>query len=174
MISYCWKDQEVARKVARHLSNNGFNVWIDIHRMRDDINQAMLDAIQSSRVIVPFISEAYIDSRNCKLEMYYAHEQNKKFLPIQLSASPKVLDSAAYYFTAGMLYVDLGPKVWEDSSARSKAIKNIVAYLTDQCEMTNFSRNMKSKTTWGIILGAVLGIVLVIVAIVLGLHFANA
>ncbi|KAJ1551946.1 hypothetical protein HK405_013303 [Cladochytrium tenue] len=174
MVSYSWGDKVVARAVATFLESNGFKVWIDVDRMADNINEAMLTAIQNSRVIMPFISEAYIESRNCKLEIYYAHEQNKKFLPIQLSSSNKVVDSAAYYFTAGMLYVELGPQVWDNRTRKSMALREILRNLSILCRTGPHDRTLKNKKVWWIILGVAAVVIVLVIAIALGVHFATS
>ncbi|KAJ1567872.1 hypothetical protein HK405_004453 [Cladochytrium tenue] len=170
MISYCWQDKEVASAVAEYLKNNGLNVWIDTSKTQDHIDQTVLDAIQDSRVIMPFLSDAYVGSRNCKLELVYALSQyQKKLLPVRLSSA---LDSVA--FRVGTYFINLSQDVWQDSSARAAALKSIIPNLSDRREnqvVIGFTKTKYFRLLW---VAITVIIILLAVAIALAVHFIQS
>ncbi|KAJ1555864.1 cytokinesis protein 3 [Cladochytrium tenue] len=170
MISYCVQDKEVATTVAGYLKDNGFNVWIDTSKTHDLINQAVLDAIQDSRVIMPFLSDAYVGSRNCKLELVYALSQRQKvFLPVRLSSAP-----VAVVFGAGTSIINLNQDVWQNSSARAAALSNIILNLPDRRENLVVIRLTKPKYYLQLWVAITVIIILLIVAVALAVHFIES
>ncbi|KAI9312315.1 hypothetical protein DFJ73DRAFT_885788 [Zopfochytrium polystomum] len=129
MISYCWANHEVARQVSDHLKSLGFKIWIDTSNMKGNIYSAMTAAVLSSTVVVPFISDDYVNSGNCFSEIQFARDKRKKLLPVRLSHSPRVADSPIAFITAGLLYHDLSPPIWEDEKKKDAALADLVAAL---------------------------------------------
>ncbi|KAJ1555863.1 hypothetical protein HK405_011544 [Cladochytrium tenue] len=167
MISYCIQDKEVATAVAGYLKGKGYSVWIDTSKTHDLINQAVLDAIQDSRVIMPFLSDAYVGSRNCKLELAYALSQHqKKFLPVRLSSAPD-----AVVFSAGTSIINLNQDVWQNNSARAAALKSIILNLPDRRENQSLT---KTKYFRLLCIAITVIIILLAVAIALAVHFVRS
>ena len=56
---------------------------VDFYRVYTIID-GMADAIEKSKVILVCLSEKYFSSKNCKLELEYAHEMEKQIVVIKL------------------------------------------------------------------------------------------
>ncbi|KAI9344222.1 hypothetical protein DFJ73DRAFT_840645 [Zopfochytrium polystomum] len=125
MISYCWADMALVRSVAESLEANGFKIWIDKSSMRHDISESIITGILKSSVIIPFISDAYVDSYVCKQEIKFANDLRKPFLPVRLAHTDKVKTSTAAFITAGQLYIDLQNDVWSSETRRIDALDNL-------------------------------------------------
>lgn len=82
MISYNWGKQDLAKKIVEKLKNSGIKVWFDLDNMEGSLTDSMSEAVEGAIVVLPFLSQAYQNSKNCKLELEYAHNQNKLILPI--------------------------------------------------------------------------------------------
>lgn len=81
MISYQWKQQELVRNIYMDLNMRNLRAWFDIWGgMEGATNDAMATAIESSKVIVVFLSNSYQKSQNCKLEFKYACSLGKPFI----------------------------------------------------------------------------------------------
>jgi tetratricopeptide (TPR) repeat protein len=93
-ISYSWKDQDIANKIYHDLSMVGFEVIKDNHTLKytQDISDFMTKISVADYAVV-VISESYLTSANCMIEMLQLKNTNelwKKILPIvdeQLSLS---------------------------------------------------------------------------------------
>ncbi|KAI9311292.1 hypothetical protein DFJ73DRAFT_771260 [Zopfochytrium polystomum] len=67
----------------------------------------MANKICHSASVVAFLSDRYLESHNCKLEIKFANDIRKPIVPVHLSSSKAVQYSAAAIVTAGQHYVDL-------------------------------------------------------------------
>ena len=72
MISYCWKQKEVARELSEKFKQSGKKVWIDIEKMEGNILERMAEAIENASVIICCYSEDYKNSQACRSEAEYA------------------------------------------------------------------------------------------------------
>ncbi len=84
-VSYCHSNKEIVHRVADELTKLNCKIWID----RDLIGGNMLFAdiqkgIQTSHILICFISKNYCESENCMNEITLAYKQKKKILPIML------------------------------------------------------------------------------------------
>ncbi|XP_072024281.1 uncharacterized protein [Amphiura filiformis] len=87
MISYNWGAQERMLKLKDELVKTGFRVWMDVERMRDNMDQTMAKAVEGSAVIVMCCSKKYQDSKNCRKEAQYADFLNKDIIRLQYDSS---------------------------------------------------------------------------------------
>jgi hypothetical protein len=90
-VSYCHSNKEIVHRVADELTKLNYKIWID----RDLIEGNMLFAdikngIETSHIVICFISKNYCDSRDCMDEIIYANNKDKKILPIILDDDFKV------------------------------------------------------------------------------------
>ncbi|KAI9325425.1 hypothetical protein DFJ73DRAFT_767680 [Zopfochytrium polystomum] len=115
MISYAWADKDLVRPLVTKLERMNVRVWIDVNNMGRDINEAMIDGIRRAAVVVAFLSDSYIASHNCKLEIKFANDIHKPIIPVRLASTEKVTFSAAAFVTAGQLYIDLTKGVGANS-----------------------------------------------------------
>ncbi|KAH9259438.1 hypothetical protein BASA81_002481 [Batrachochytrium salamandrivorans] len=109
MISYNWKHQAQARLIHAILESQGYPVWRDEQNMKADIMTAMADAVSKSTVVLVLVSPFYRESANCQMECQFAHNNNRKLIP--------VLVEPGYVFKAdGWLGLLLGSKLYYDVS----------------------------------------------------------
>jgi hypothetical protein len=84
MISYSWaQGKDFVVEVSAGLRKNGFDVWRDeegshlVRKMMGSSMEIMAEAIECAEVVVIFVSRAYRDSYNCKLEGRYAQVRER-------------------------------------------------------------------------------------------------
>ncbi len=66
MLSYQWDNQETVKKIAKYLKEEGYNVWIDINNMGENILEGMAHAVEQADVIIVCISSKYKKSANTR------------------------------------------------------------------------------------------------------------
>ena len=84
MISYCWLQQETAKRIRTFLGRLGYKVWIDVEQMSGSTVDAMADAVDHSSAVCFGISLEYKESANCKMEAQYAMQAGKQLVPMML------------------------------------------------------------------------------------------
>jgi hypothetical protein len=82
MVSYQWDSQELAKKIDTYLCGAGYDVWIDVRRMKGDLNSAMADAVNQADAVLVIATQMYSRSANCKLECSLAVRLEKKVVPV--------------------------------------------------------------------------------------------
>ncbi|KAI9329217.1 TIR domain-containing protein [Zopfochytrium polystomum] len=137
MISYAWADKDVVRPLVTKLERMNVRVWIDVNNMGSDINEAIIDGICRAAVVVAFLSDSYIASHNCKLEIKFANDIHKPIIPVRLASTEEVAFSAAAFVTAGQLYIDLTKGVGANSHEAIAA--SIFKLLTTSLEAITIS-----------------------------------
>ena len=57
--------------------------WLDLERMKPGVylDDAMRDGIERSKVVVVFLDEAYLASKNCRTELIEAVRLRKHIVP---------------------------------------------------------------------------------------------
>ncbi|CAF1042979.1 unnamed protein product [Brachionus calyciflorus] len=81
MISYQWANQNLVRNIFQDLLIKNLSIWFDIWgHMEGCTYDAMATAIESSKVILVFLSNKYQESANCQLEFKYAGPRGKQFI----------------------------------------------------------------------------------------------
>ena len=84
-ISYSHKDMEQVLPILRHMEKKGYRIWydegIDPGTEWDEIIAAHIDACG---YFIALISQNYLDSSNCKDELHYARDTEKKRLLVYL------------------------------------------------------------------------------------------
>eukprot|EP00218_Dolichomastix_sp_CCMP3274_P002825 CAMPEP_0170162002 /NCGR_PEP_ID=MMETSP0033_2-20121228/76878_1 /TAXON_ID=195969 /ORGANISM="Dolichomastix tenuilepis, Strain CCMP3274" /LENGTH=365 /DNA_ID=CAMNT_0010399627 /DNA_START=15 /DNA_END=1109 /DNA_ORIENTATION=- len=63
-----------------------FEVWMDTHGgiSAGDINAAMAEGVEGATVVVPLLSEDYLNSRNCQKELSYADTLRLPIVPVMV------------------------------------------------------------------------------------------
>ena len=74
MLSYQWDHQLEVVRVREALSAYGIRCWMDIDEMGTDIYDSMAEGVQGAACVLCFMSDAYQDSANCKLECKFARQ----------------------------------------------------------------------------------------------------
>ncbi|CAF1113160.1 unnamed protein product, partial [Brachionus calyciflorus] len=81
MISYQWANQKLVRNIFEDLHMKNLFIWFDIWGYMEGCTyDAMATAIESSKVILVFLSNKYQESANCQLEFKYAVSRGKPFI----------------------------------------------------------------------------------------------
>jgi len=82
MISYQWDSQALAFRVRDFLERREIRVIIDRGGIKGDFLQWMADSVKISNPIFLIITEKYAESKSCRLEANFAHENNKRIVPL--------------------------------------------------------------------------------------------
>ena len=83
MLSYNWGIQSFVRDVFMDFHMQNLKVWMDVWGgMQGNINDAMANAVESSSVIICFLTEKYMTSPNCCLELKYSLHTKKSIILI--------------------------------------------------------------------------------------------
>ncbi|CAF1121320.1 unnamed protein product [Adineta steineri] len=84
MISYQWDKQDLVRQIYEDMNMRRLQVWFDIWgAMQGSTNDAMAIGVECAKVIIVFLSKAYIESTNCQLEFRYAVQRGKAFVVLR-------------------------------------------------------------------------------------------
>ncbi|XP_072048578.1 uncharacterized protein [Amphiura filiformis] len=116
MISYNWTHQDIALKVRDDLERAGYNVWIDVDKMEDDILETMASAVSKSAVVLVCMSQQYHNSQNCRSEATYAYKKKKHVIPLLMEDD---------YSPEGWLDILIGTKLYYKVSSRGDLQKNL-------------------------------------------------
>lgn len=85
-ISYAHKNDKEVRKIISRLQDNGFRVWFD-----EGIDpgtewaEHIAERVSSCGYFIAFVSDEYLESTNCRDELSFARDKNKKRLLVYLS-----------------------------------------------------------------------------------------
>ena len=85
-ISYSRSDADTAFRIHDRLIELGHEVQIDKSGIlpMEDIRERLSAMIQSSDAVVLLLSQSWLNSRSCQWECKFAHDLNKRFVPIAL------------------------------------------------------------------------------------------
>jgi len=105
MISYNHESKPLCLDIYNRLTNDGYNVWIDLEQMHGSILVAMAKGIDDSDIILYCVTEKYSQSLSCQKEAEYAFIQQKIMIPLLLQSK---------YKPKGWLGLLLGPSLYID------------------------------------------------------------
>lgn len=84
-ISYSHRDSEQVVDIINHLVREGYNVWFDEGiDPGTEWDENIAKHIKGSSYFLAFVSEKYINSKNCKDELNYSRSLDKKQLLVYL------------------------------------------------------------------------------------------
>eukprot|EP00794_Sanderia_malayensis_P014117 gene14117-15593_t len=119
MLSYQWDIQDLVKRVYQSLQARGLPVWMDIEGgMSGDINESMAYGVDNAVVVIPFMSQKYMESKNCKKELSYADSQDVSIVPVMTQKDWKQTGWLGIV-TAGLLWMDFRPGTNFDKSIES-------------------------------------------------------
>ena len=106
-FSWHYKKDTVDR-LYNYLTSKGHKIWKDDEGgLQGHLVDGMADAIERSKVILVCLSEKYFSSKNCKLELEYAHEMEKQIVVIKLDPLLKLTGHGALsMILAKQLYLE--------------------------------------------------------------------
>eukprot|EP00457_Paulinella_chromatophora_P001651 gb/GEZN01001653.1/.p1 GENE.gb/GEZN01001653.1/~~gb/GEZN01001653.1/.p1 ORF type:complete len:888 (+),score=95.88 gb/GEZN01001653.1/:27-2666(+) len=148
MLSYNWDIQPLVKRVYHALVAKGVPVWLDIMGgMKGNINLAMANAVENAGCIVPFMTQKYQDSRNCRKELNYADARSVPMVPVK-SQQDWIQSSWLGAVVAGLLWVDAGQGLMEDPTAFEGMIDHLVREITAVWENVMDKGHGKRVTEW--------------------------
>ena len=84
-ISYSHLDQRTVSGIADRLERGGYSVWYDRDIQPGSLWDEMIKSkLRDAAVVLMFISENFVKSAYCRLELQLALEQKKNILPVYL------------------------------------------------------------------------------------------
>jgi hypothetical protein len=89
MISYNHASKPLCLDIYNSLTNDGYNVWIDLEDMHGSILVAMAQGIDNSDIILYCVTEKYSQSLSCQKEAEYVFIQQKIMIPLLLQSKYK-------------------------------------------------------------------------------------
>ena len=115
MISYCWEEQPVIKRVCASLVRRGYAVWIDIEQMTGSTVESMAAAVENAEVMLVGVSRQYKESTNCRLEAQYAMQREVPTVPLMLVDGYRADGWLGMLIGTRMWYSFYGPVLLEDS-----------------------------------------------------------
>ena len=84
-LSYQWDVQPQVVEVKKLLNDKNVKCWMDIDGgMKSDIYDSMAEGVQGAACVVCFMTQAYHDSANCKLELKFAQQSGVPIIPCMM------------------------------------------------------------------------------------------
>ncbi|CAF1266366.1 unnamed protein product [Rotaria sordida] len=105
MISYSHEDKSICTQLYHELTQNHFNVWIDLNDKHHNIMDEMVQAVEQSSLIMICISKQYKQSNYCRAEAQYAFKRQLKIIPILIDNYYKP-DGWLLFLIRGLFLVD--------------------------------------------------------------------
>eukprot|EP01052_Picozoa_sp_SAG31_P043263 SAG31_NODE_7152_length_1773_cov_1.124851_1_plen_103_part_10 len=84
MMSYCWAQQLIVKRVFSALVQRGYRMWIDIEQMKGSTVDSMALAVENAAMVLIGVSRGYKESANCRLEANYALQREVPTIPLML------------------------------------------------------------------------------------------
>ena len=92
MLSYQWDSQDEVKRARELLEQGGVPCWMDLDNMESDIYDSMAEGVQGAACVICFMTQAYQDSTNCKLELKFAQQSGVAIIPVMLNDNWRASD----------------------------------------------------------------------------------
>lgn len=87
-VSYAHKNTEIVEPIIRKLQKEGYHVWYDTNiELGSSWDEDIASHVEDCHLFIAMISKEYLESDNCKDELNFARDENKKMLLIYLDDS---------------------------------------------------------------------------------------
>ena len=84
-LSYQWDVQENVKEIKGLLNERGVKCWMDIDGgMKADMYDSMAEGVAGAACVICFMTQAYQDSANCKLELKFAQQSGVPIIPVMI------------------------------------------------------------------------------------------
>lgn len=120
MISYNHASKPLCTDIYNSLTNDGYNVWIDLKQMHGSTLAAMAQGIEDSDIFLFCVTQNYSQSPNCQKEAEYAFVQEKIMIPLLLQSKYKPTGWLGLLMGAS-LYIDFTKNDFIENYARLKS-----------------------------------------------------
>jgi hypothetical protein len=136
MLSYCWDNQDVIRRIREGLRRRNVTVWVDYEDMSGSVVDAMAQAIDDASVMLYGVSDTYKKSANCRLEASYAHQCCVPMLPLMLEDGYKPRGWLGMFMGTGLWHGFFGATLESDTAFEKQMDALCNAISTKQAEQT--------------------------------------
>ena len=120
-LSYQWGVQAQVKEIKAHLNTRNVKCWMDIDGgMKSDIYDSMAEGVQGAACVVCFMTNAYQDSANCKLELKFAQQSGVPIIPVMMEPN---------FSAKGWLGILTSGSIWTpmyDNSSVSDGIDKLI------------------------------------------------
>ena len=130
-ISYNHASKIIVEKIVQRLRHGNNEVWFDENEIQvgDELAKKMQQGILNSTFVFCFISKKYLKSRNCRLEFFYAQNQNKKCIYFVLEKlEPTDINGIELYLNGDALRFDIY-KLLKGATIDREFIENVYKKL---------------------------------------------
>ena len=84
-LSYQWDVQVQVVQIKALLNQRNIKCWMDIDGgMKSDIYDSMAEGVSGAACVICFMTQAYQDSANCKLELKFAQQSGVPIIPVMM------------------------------------------------------------------------------------------
>ena len=141
ILSYQWDAQEEVKVAQDMLKARGIPTWMDIDGgMQTNIYDSMAEGVGNAVVVVPFMTDKYESSINCKLELQFSQQTGVPICPVMMQAdySPR---GWLGLLTAGILWTPMYDKASLEQNVDGlvRQIKLAVAPDAEQAQVQGIS-----------------------------------
>ena len=115
MLSYNQKSSgDLVRRINQELKTSHFETWIDIEQMFENCIEKMAEAVETSDVVLVFVTKEYCESEFCLKEINYAFKKKKIIIPVKVN---KWFDPSGVVgiIVAELIFVDFFEKDFNES-----------------------------------------------------------
>jgi hypothetical protein len=141
-------------QVHARLNEAGISSWVDKEHLDADLNNEMSNGIDRSKLVIVFITQAYIDKvqgygkrgldENCKAEFEYALRRRGTRRMLVVVMDPSCFDTSAW---TGAVGFRLGSQIYHDLSADDQSEVSIEGLVhTIQDRLKDSSRRTDSTS----------------------------
>jgi len=139
-ISYCWTQQEIAKKLKQKFDESDIKSWMDLDQMigGKSIDESMEEGVTNSTLVVVLLSNEYAKSKNCNQEFKLAVDVKKQILPLLVGSLNSYPPKGMKAGLKDKLYIDLADNNFDNNI--SKVIHTIKDYLKNS-QQINISKH---------------------------------
>jgi hypothetical protein len=96
MISYSHLDRAVADGLIDHLRSENVSAWIDHQKIAQGAQwrDELMNQLRECDAFIPLISDNYLTSEHCRMELLIARSFDRKIIPIMLDNSWSALSKS--------------------------------------------------------------------------------
>ena len=144
MISYCWAEKTVCKKIFERLITNGYRVWFDEQNMHGDSLTGMAFTIENSQCIIICMSENDEKSFACHHEAEFAYVHQRRILPLVVQPKYKAREWLGF-ISGALIYVDFNKyefdKAFGMMEAEMKGNDRAIEHATTQSATDSNKQN---------------------------------
>ena len=152
MVSYCWAQKAIVLQFCKTLREMGHEVWRDeegskyVGPISGSTIGAMADAVDKASSVVVFVSRAYKESANCRLEATYAHGGAKDGLKMLYVMCEEDYTTVSKERVTGWLGFLIGQELWYPAwKDPAEAARAVSSKLTQNSVLTTPAKVVRER-----------------------------